>query len=163
MILIAHASENWGIGKANGLMFRLPLDMKFFRETTSGGVVIMGRKTLESFPNAKPLPNRVNIVLSHDEGFAPNGAFTAKSAEDARKLAASFTDKEVYVIGGATVYELMLPYCDTALITKVMEKADADAFIRDFDSDPDWILEESGKPIDDNGHIISFCKYKKLN
>ena len=159
MILIAHASKNWGIGKGNDLMFRLPQDMKFFRETTSGGVVIMGRKTLESFPNKKPLPNRINIVLTRDESYAPDGVYTAKNAEEAVKIAAQFDDRQVYVIGGALIYELMLPYCDKALITKVMEDADADAFIRDFDADPDWVLAKEGEPIDDNGHEIRFCEY----
>lgn len=159
MILIAHASKNWGIGKGNGLMFRLPLDMKFFRETTSGGVVIMGRKTLESFPNGKPLPNRINIVLSRDESYAPEGVYKAGNAEEAKEIAEKFSGKPVYVIGGALIYELMLPYCNKALITKVMEEADADAFIRDFDSDPEWQLVKTSDPIDDNGHEICFCEY----
>ena len=85
--------------------------------------------------------------------------YTAKNAEDAREIAKQFSDRDIYVIGGALIYELMLPYCNKALITKVMEEADADAFIRDFDSDPDWILSKESEPIDDNGHEIRFCEY----
>lgn len=158
MILIAHESLNHGIGKDNSLMFRLPADMKFFRETTTGGTVIMGRKTLESFPGKKPLPNRTNIVISRTPDLKIDGAIVCAGAEEAAK-AAEKTGGMVYVIGGAAIYELMLDYCDTALVTKVMEEAEADAFLHDFDSDPDWILTEESGDIEDNGHIIRFCKY----
>lgn len=161
MKLIVHASKNWGIGRANALMFRIPKDMKFFRETTSGGVVIMGRKTLESFPNAKPLPNRINIVLSQNSDFCAEGVTAVHSAEEAAQEAARYPDREVFVIGGAKIYELMLPYCDTALITRVMEDADADTFIRDFDSDPEWELASQSGEIEDNGHILRFCEYRR--
>lgn len=158
MILIAHESLNHGIGRDNTLMFRLPADMKFFRETTTGATVIMGRKTLESFQGKRPLANRTNIVISRTEGLEIDGAVVCRSAEEAAK-AAEKTGGRVYVIGGAAIYELMLGYCDTALITKVMEEADADAYLHDFDSDPDWIMTEESDDIEDNGHIIRFCKY----
>ncbi|MBQ7793006.1 MAG: dihydrofolate reductase [Clostridia bacterium] len=161
MIIIAHASRNWGIGKDNDLMFRLPKDMKFFRETTSGGVVIMGRRTLESFPNQKPLPNRVNIVISRNPDFAPEGVTVAHSVEEAREIAKTYTDKKIFVIGGAAIYKAMLPYCDTALITKVFEDADADSFILDFDNAPDWELVSQSDDIDDNGHTIRFTEYRR--
>ncbi len=161
MIIIAHASSNWGIGKNNDLMFRLPLDMKFFRETTTGGVVIMGRKTLESFPNQKPLPNRVNIVISRNPDFAPEGVIVARSPEEAAEIANSYTDKKHFIIGGAAIYEAMLPYANTAYITKVFEAADADSFILDFDNSPDWELVSQSDDIDDNGHTIRFTEYRK--
>ncbi len=161
MIIIAHASENWGIGKAGDLMFRLPLDMKFFRETTTDGVVIMGRKTLESFPNKKPLPKRVNIVISKNPDFKAEGAIVANSIEEAVQIANEYTDKKIFVIGGAAIYEAMLPYCDKAYITKVFEYADADSFILDFDSAPDWEIAKQGEKFDDNGHTIQFVTYKK--
>ena len=161
MKLIVHASKNWGIGRGNALMFRIPKDMKFFRETTAGGVVIMGRKTLESFPGSKPLPNRVNIVLSHNPDFCVEGVTAVHSAEEAAQEAARYPDREVFVIGGAKIYELMLPFCDTALITRVMEDADADAFIRDFDADPEWELTSQSDDIEDNGHLLRFCEYKR--
>lgn len=162
MKLIVHASKNWGIGKNNSLMFKLPKDMKFFRETTTGGVVIMGRKTLESFPGAKPLPNRVNIVLTNNTNYSPAGVTVVHSAEEALAEAKKYTDRETFIIGGAKIYALMLPYCDTAIITRVMEDADADTFIPDFDSSPDWRLSTQSEDIEDNGHIIRFCEYKRI-
>lgn len=161
MIIIAHASKNWGIGKNNDLMFKLPQDMKFFRETTSGGVVIMGRKTLESFPNQKPLPNRVNIVITNNTDYAPEGVIIAHSAGEAANIAKEYSDKKVFVIGGAMIYDLMLPYCDTALITKVFADSDADTFIHDFDSDSEWELASESDDIVDNGYTIRFCEYRR--
>ena len=161
MIIIAHASKNWGIGKDNDLMFRLPKDMKFFRETTSGGVVIMGRKTLESFPNKKPLPNRVNIVITNNANFSAEGVVVAHSAEEAVKIANEYQDQKVFVIGGAMIYDLMLPYSDTALITKVFADGDADTFIHNFDVDTDWELASESDDIDDNGYTIRFCEYRR--
>lgn len=161
MIIIAHASKNWGIGKDNDLMFRLPKDMKFFRETTSGGVVIMGRKTLESFPNKKPLPNRVNIVITNNANFSAEGVVVAHSAEEAVKIANEYQDQKVFVIGGAMIYDLMLPYSDTALITKVFADSDADTFIHNFDADTDWELASESEDIDDNGYTIRFCEYRR--
>ncbi len=161
MIIIAHASKNWGIGKDNDLMFKLPLDMKFFRETTSGGVVIMGRKTLESFPNAKPLPNRVNIVITKNTDYAPEGVLIAHSAEEAKELAKQYSDRKTFVIGGAMIYNLMLPYSSTALITKVFADSDADTFIHDFDSDSEWELASESDDIVDNGYTIRFCEYRR--
>ncbi len=161
MIIIAHASKNWGIGKNNDLMFKLPQDMKFFRETTSGGVVIMGRKTLESFPNKKPLPNRVNIVITKNTDFAPEGVIIAHSAEEAAKIAEEYTDRKVFVIGGAMIYDLMLSYSDTALITKVFSDSDADTFIHNFDADSDWEIASESDDIVDNGYTIRFCEYRR--
>lgn len=161
MIIIAHASKNWGIGKDNDLMFRLPQDMKFFRETTSGSVVIMGRKTLESFPNQKPLPNRVNIVITKNSDFAPEGVIVAHSAEEAANIAKEYTDRKVFVIGGAMIYNLMLPYCSKALITKVFADSDADTFIHNFDADSDWELFSQSDDIADNGYTIRFCEYRR--
>lgn len=159
MILIAHADRNWGIGKNNGLMFKLPQDMKFFRETTSGGVVIMGRKTLESFPSGKPLPNRVNIVITENSEYSADGVIIAHSAEEAASIAAEYTDRKVFVIGGAMIYNLMLPYCTSALITKVFADGNADTFIHNFDSDSDWKSAAESADIADNGYTIRFCEY----
>ena len=161
MIIIAHADKNNGIGKNNDLMFRLPLDMKFFRETTTDSVVIMGRKTLESFPGKKPLPKRVNIVITRNPDFEAENVITASSPEDAAKISKAYPDKKVFVIGGGNIYEQMLPFCDTALITRVYEDADADTFIHDFDNDPEWYLAEESDDIEDNAHIVRFCNYKR--
>ena len=161
MKLIVCASKNWGIGKNNDLLFSLPQDMKFFRETTTGKVVVMGRKTLESFPNQKPLPNRINIVLSSSEKESSDNLIYVKSPQDAIELSKNYPDKDVFIIGGGKIYDLFLPYTDTALITKVLEDADADTYLHDFDSDPDFYLANQSEDIEDNGHIIRFCEYKR--
>ncbi len=159
MKLIAAVSENWGIGKNNGLLFNIPKDMKFFRETTMGKTVILGRKNLESFPGGRPLKNRTNVVLTHDKDFFCEGAFTANSID--ALLAMPCVDGDSFVIGGASVYRQLLPYCDTCYITKVYEKPDCDRFMVNLDESDEWELIEESEKIEDNGHLISFCTYKK--
>lgn len=162
MKLIAACDRNWAIGRDNGLLFDIPLDMKHFRETTKGSVVVMGRKTLESFPNKKPLKNRVNIVLSRSMGWREdclvvsdlNGLF-----EELTKL----NGKNIFVIGGAEIYKLLLEYCDEAIITRVDTVAPlADRFFPDLDKNPDWEIVNESVPVEDNGYRISFCTYKNL-
>lgn len=162
MKLIAACDRNWAIGMDNGLLFDIPLDMKHFRETTKDSVVVMGRKTLESFPNKKPLKNRVNIVLSRSMGRREdclvvsdlNGLF-----EELVKL----NGKNIFVIGGAEIYKLLLEYCDEAIITRVDAVAPlADRFFPDLDKNLDWEIVNESEPVEDNGYRFSFCTYKNL-
>ncbi len=144
MKCILSADQNWGIGKNNDLLVSIPSDMKQFREKTQGNVVIMGRKTLESFPNGLPLKNRVNIVLTKNGKDSGNGEIIVRSVEEAIEEAAKYPEKEVYVIGGGSVYEQFLPYVDTAYVTKIDKAFDADTFFPNLDNDPEWeIAEES--------------------
>lgn len=159
MILIAAASQNWGIGKDGKLLFSIPSDMKFFRETTSGAAVIMGRKTLDSFPGGKPLKNRVNIVLTNDKSFSREGAVVCHTKGEALEKAAAYD--RVFVIGGEAIYSLFLDQCDTAYITKVSEFADADKFLPNLDELPGWHMESQSEPISENGHTFTFCTYRK--
>ena len=159
MKLIAAVSENWGIGKDNRLLFNIPRDMRFFRETTMGKTVIMGRKNLESFPNGKPLKNRRNIVLTHDSGFSCEGAETANSID--ALFALGVTGDDSFVIGGESVYRQLLDYCDLCYITKVHEIADCDRFMVNLDESEDWRLTSESEKTEDNGHIISFCTYER--
>lgn len=156
MKLIAAVSKNWGIGKDNKLLFSIPTDMKFFRTATMGKTVIMGRKTLESFPGGKPLKNRRNIVLSSGKSVA-DGAELAASVDDALKAAPD----DAFVIGGENVYRQLLPYCDEAYITKVFEECEADAFFPNLDEDSEWYMEKEGEEISENGHRFRFCTYKR--
>ena len=119
MNLIAAADENWAIGKDGGLLAHLPGDMKFFRETTKEKVVVMGRKTLESFPGKKPLKNRVNIVLTRNTDYAPEGVTLCGSVEEALELLKQYDSEDVFIIGGGTVYRAFLPYCKKAYITHI--------------------------------------------
>ena len=106
---IVHADKEWGIGKNNDMMFSLPKDMKFFRETTLGNTVVMGGNTLRSFPNGNPLKNRVNIVLSR--GMERDDCIIVRSYEDLKKEMKSRQGEEIYVIGGGEIYRALLPYC----------------------------------------------------
>ena len=160
MNLIAAAAKDWGIGRDNGLLFRIPRDMKFFRETTLHKVVVMGRKTLESFPGQKPLPNRTNIVLTQNPDYSAEGVLLCRSEAELLGLLASYDPEEVFVCGGAAVYRLLLPRCRLAYITRVDAAAPADSFLPDLDRDPAWILRESSAPMTDNGYTFTFNVYE---
>lgn len=138
MNLIVAVDKNWAIGKNNKLLVSIPSDMKFFRETTSGKVVVMGRKTLESFPNGLPLKNRVNIVLTSDPNYQVRGAVIVHSIEEVLKEVEKYPTEDVYVIGGETIYRQMLPYCDVAHITKIDHAYEADAYFPNLDEMPEW-------------------------
>jgi len=159
MKLIAAVSENWGIGKDNRLLFNIPKDMKFFRETTLGKTVILGRKNLESFPLGKPLKSRTNVVLTHDADFSCEGAITVNGIDELLSL--DCVGEDSFVIGGESIYKQLLPYCDICYITKVHETADCDKFMVNLDKSDEWQLVSETEKEEDNGHIISFCVYKR--
>ena len=138
MILIAAVDRNWAIGKNNELMTHIPADKNFFRETTTGNVVVMGRKTLESFPNGAPLKNRRNIVLSGNPSYSKEGVTVFHDLESLLAEVEKYPPDSVFCIGGASVYEELLPYCDKALITKIDEAYEADAFFPDLDKMKGW-------------------------
>ena len=137
MKLIVAADKNWAIGKNNRLMWSIPADMKFFRETTKGNIIIMGRKTLESFPQGQPLRDRVNIVVTRNPDYQVKGAVVVHSIQEAMEECKKYQG-EVYVAGGESIYRAMLPYCDTALVTKIDHAYDADTYFPDLDQDPEW-------------------------
>lgn len=137
MNLIVAVDKNWAMGKNNRLMWSIPADMKFFRETTRGNVVIMGRKTLESFPQGQPLKNRVNIVITRNPGYKVKGAVVVHSVEEAVEEARKY-EGEIYVIGGESIYREMLSLCDTAFVTKIDHAYDADTYFPNLDQDEEW-------------------------
>lgn len=137
MNIIVAADKNWAIGKNNKLMWSIPADMKFFRETTQGNIVIMGRKTLESFPQGQPLKNRVNIVITRNPDYKVKGAVVVHSVEEAIEESKKY-EGETFVIGGESIYRAMLPYCDKAYITRIDHAYDADTFFPDLDKDKEW-------------------------
>ncbi len=162
MKLIAAAAADWGLGFRGQLLFSIPEDMKFFREKTMGQVVIMGRKTLESFPGGKPLKNRTNIVLTSNEEYRADGAKIVHSIDEARKMLAQYDDASVFVIGGEKVYRQLLPYCDEAYITKIDAVREADAFLPNLDLDPEWYMASTGETKEHEGLIFRFCTYKRF-
>ena len=157
MNLIVVVDEKWGIGRNNGLLFRLKKDMKFFRETTTGKVVVMGANTFDSFPGGA-LPNRVNVVLDAD-GREHAGAVTVSSVADLREKLTEYDTDDVFIIGGASVYKLLLNKCKTAYVTKVRADGHAQVFFPNLDELPNWVLAEQSDVIDDEGIDIIFCKY----
>ncbi len=159
MKLIVAVSENWGIGKDNNLLFNIPKDMKFFRETTLNKTVVLGRKNLESFPNQKPLKNRENIVITRNRDFVLEGAKIFHSIPEF--LEYNYDDENTYVIGGESIYRQLLPYCDTCLVTKVNKTVPCDKFMVNLDEESDWELKEESEEIEDNGYILKFLKYER--
>ena len=158
---IVHADKNWGIGKGNDMMFSLPKDMKFFRETTMGHTVVMGGKTLRSFPNQKPLKNRVNIVLSR--GQVCDECVLVHTFEELKNELKTRQNEEIFIIGGGEIYKELLPYCHKALVTKVDAVGVAEVFFPNLDEHPDFICVNEGEPIDDNGYTIRFTTYENKN
>ena len=158
---IVHVDKEWGIGKNNDMMFSLPKDMKFFRETTMGHTVVMGGKTLRSFPGQKPLKNRVNIVLSR--GQVCDECIFVRDYDELKKELKSRKNEEIFIIGGGSVYQELLPYCGEALVTKVDAVGGAEIFFPNLDENPDFECVYESEPMDDNGHTIRFTTYKNKN
>ena len=135
--------------------------MKQFREKTSGNVVIMGRKTLESFPNGLPLKNRVNIVLSKNAEASGNGEIVVRSVEEAIAEAEKYPEKEIYVIGGGSIYEQFLPYVDTVYVTKIDKAYEADTHFPNLDKDADWEITEESEEQTYFDLIYTYVTYKR--
>ena len=156
--MIVSADKNWGIGKNNELLFRTKGDMAYFRHLTIGGGVIMGRKTLDSLPGGRPLPDRDNIVLTRDKSFEREGVSVCHSLKELFKLISGADDK-FFVIGGEQIYRQLMPYCKRAHITKWDAEADADAFIPDFDAVESWMLMDYSEPRSEDEISYKFCTY----
>ncbi|RHT37360.1 dihydrofolate reductase [Firmicutes bacterium AM31-12AC] len=142
MNAIAAVDANWAIGNKNRLLTSIPADMKFFREKTIGHVVVMGRKTLESFPNGLPLKNRVNIVLTENRSYKVKDAIIVHTKEELLEELKKYDSNELYVIGGGSIYEMLIPYCDTAYITKINHVYAADTYFPNLDQMDDWEMTE---------------------
>ena len=127
MQAIVAADNNWGIGYQNRLLVSIPSDMKFFRQKTTGNVVVMGRKTLESFPNGLPLKNRVNIVLTKNKNYQVKDAVIVHSEEELLEELKKYPSEKIYVIGGESIYKMMLPYCDIVYVTKISKLSEMDS------------------------------------
>jgi len=138
MNMIVAVDENWAIGNKNSLLVRIPADMKMFRNETVGKVVVLGRKTLETFPQGQPLAGRTNIILSHKKDYEVKGAVVVHSLEELQDELKGYNDEDVYIIGGASIYEMMLPYVDTVHVTKVEHAYEADAFFPNLDESGEW-------------------------
>ena len=162
MNLIAAVDKNWAIGNKNQLLVKIPADQKFFRETTTGKVVVMGRKTLESFPNGLPLKNRTNIVLTRDEKYDVKDAIVLHSLEELREELKKYPSEDIYVIGGETIYRQLLDECDVAHITKIEFAYDADAYFPNLDELPEWKITADSEEQTYFDLEYYFYKYEKV-
>lgn len=161
MTTIVNADQNWAIGNKGGMVFPIPDDLKFFRQATQGKTVVMGRKTLESLPNGQPLKNRTNIVLSRSGTGLPEGVLHCRNAAELAKVLDNYTSEELFVIGGEGVYRLLLPFCSTALITRVQAAAaEADTFFPNLDETPGWHLAAQSETHMHEDISYTFCTYQ---
>lgn len=138
MNCIVAVDENWAIGYKNELLVRIPADQKFFRQETTGKVVVLGRKTLETFPQGRPLPNRLNIIVSTKKDYQVKDAIVVHSIEELMEELKKYDTNDVYIIGGDSIYKQMLPYCDTAHVTKIDRAYEADTHFPNLDAMDEW-------------------------
>lgn len=162
MQAIAAVDRNWAIGNKGSLLVSIPNDHRMFRKVTDGKTLIYGRKTLETFPMQHPLDKRRNIILSSNPSYTVNGAEVVHSVEELLDLTKDEDPDSLMVIGGASVYRQLLPYCDTAYITKIDYAYQADAFFPDLDQDPDWKLAEESDEETYFDVPYTFARYERV-
>lgn len=162
MNLIVAVDKNWGIGSKNKLLVTIPSDMKFFRETTSGKVVVLGRKTLETFPNGLPLKNRTNIVLTNNKDFQAKGAIICHTVDEVLEELKKYNDEDIYIIGGGTVYRQFLPYCNVAHITKIDHAFEADTYFPNLDEMEEWEVTADSEEQTYFDLEFQFVKYERV-
>lgn len=161
MNIIVAVDRNWAIGYKNKLLVSIPADMKFFRSTTTGKVVVMGRKTLESFPNGLPLKNRINIVLTANREFKVKDAIICHSVEELLEELKKYDSDEIYVIGGDSIYHQMLPYCNVAHVTKIDHAYEADTWFPNLDELPEWEITADSEEQTYFDLEYQFLKYER--
>ncbi len=161
MNLIAAVDKNWAIGLNNKLLVSIPMDMKFFRETTTGKVVVMGRKTLESFPNGLPLKNRTNIVLTANPDYRVKDAIIVHSEDELREELKKYPSEDIYIIGGESIYRQFVDDCDVAHITKIDYAYEADAYFPNLDEKPEWEITADSDEETYFDLEFRFLKYEK--
>ena len=161
MNLIAAVDENWAIGNKNELLIRIPADQKMFRQETTGKVIVLGRKTLETFPQGLPLKNRTNIILSSDPEYKVKDAVVVHSVEELLKELEQYNTEDVYIAGGESIYRQMLPYCDVAHVTKIDYAYTADAYFPDLDKMPEWKITADSEEQTYFDITYRFVKYER--
>ena len=169
MKLVVAVDREWGIGNKGELLARVRADLRYFQSLTKGNVVILGSKTLATFPEGKVLKNRTNIVLSRNMDYSPEGAIMARSLEDLLELLKNLTTDDVFVIGGSQIYKMLLPYCDVAYVTKFDKSFEKDAYFENLDNSPQWKLVTVGEKQTTNKETdtedsmdFNFCEYRRV-
>ena len=161
MKAIVAVDSNWAIGNKNELLIRIPNDHKHFREETTGKVVVLGRKTLETFPQGLPLKNRTNIILSKDKNYKVKDAIVVHSVEELLEELKNYDEEDVYIIGGDSVYRQMLPYCNVAHVTKIDHEYEADAYFPNLDKDEEWEITAESDEQTYFDIAYEFLKYER--
>ena len=160
MNLIVNVDSNWAIGYRK-LLVSIPEDMKFFRSETTGKVVVLGRKTLDTFPGGQPLKNRTNIILTRNPNYQVKGAIICHSVEEVLEELKKYNSEDVYIIGGDSIYKEFLPYCDVAYVTRTDHVYDADAWFPNLEEDPAWVLTGESEEKTYFDLEFRFCRYER--
>jgi len=160
MKCIVNVTEAWGIGLGNELIVSIRADLKRFRELTTGKTVVLGRKTLAGFPGGRPLKNRRNIVLTRDEAAQIEGAHIVHNEPELFSLLKELPTDEIMVIGGESVYRMLLPYCDEVLLTRTYGSYEADRFFPNLDELPGWSVTEEEPVLEENGVTFQYLTYR---
>ncbi|MCR5149236.1 MAG: dihydrofolate reductase [Eubacterium sp.] len=145
MKTIVAVDNNWAIGYKNDLLVKIPNDQKNFRKITSGHVVVLGRRTLEGFPNGLPLVNRTNIILSRNPSFQVRGGIVVRDMDALKEELKKYDTDDIFVIGGESIYKALVPYCDEAFVTKIDYSYQADSYFPNLDKLPEWEMVEEGE------------------
>ena len=161
MNLIVNVDSNWAIGYRGKLLVSIPEDMKFFRSETTGKVVVLGRKTLDTFPGGQPLKNRTNIILTRNPNYQVKGAIICHSVEEVLEELKKYNSEDVYIIGGDSIYKEFLPYCDVAHVTRTDHVYDADAWFPNQEEDPAWVLTGESEEKTYFDLEFRFCRYER--
>lgn len=161
MNLIVNVDSNWAIGYGGKLLVSIPEDMKFFRSETTGKVVVLGRKTLDTFPGGQPLKNRTNIILTRNPNYQVKGAIICHSVEEVLEELKKYNSEDVYIIGGDSIYKEFLPYCDVAHVTRTDHVYDADAWFPNLEEDPAWVLTGESEEKTYFDLEFRFCRYER--
>ena len=161
MNIIAAVDNNWAIGFRGQLLVSIPNDQRHFREETTGKVVVLGRKTLQTFPQGQPLKNRTNIILSTDKKYQVKDAIVVHSVEELLEELKKYPSEDIYIIGGESIYQQMLPYCDTAHITKIDHEYQADTYFPNLDKDAEWEITADSDELTYFDIPYTFVKYER--
>ncbi|MCL1787998.1 MAG: dihydrofolate reductase [Defluviitaleaceae bacterium] len=161
-LIVAVSAKDWGIGCENALLFHIPEDMKYFRATTKGKVVVMGHSTFKSLPGGKPLKYRTNIVLSRDTSLSIPDVIVCNSMDALFAQLKNYDTNDVFVIGGAVIYAELLSHCQKAYITKIDAALPADTFFPNIDVMPNWTLTEASEVKEYEGIQFQFCVYENM-
>lgn len=160
MIAIVAVDNNYAIGRGKSMLYHLPADLKHFRNATKGKVLVMGRSTLESFPDGKPLPNRVNIVLTRNKDYVREDVVLARGFAQLREILAPYAPDEVMLLGGDSVYHALIDCCCKAIVTHVQAEAPADKFFPNLEQKPGWERVSCTEEMETNGYKYKICEYK---